>query len=130
MSKGFQVIFAEHGVLGLWRGMTAAVTRVMVGSAVQLSTFSTAKEYIITLKVNNNIDQEKRRSFKIKFSYISTKPYFVVLITKTCLYNVNPLKPHYYITILGFIGVYIIFLISVQKHRLWVLIRTASLRQF
>ena len=27
---------------------------------------------------------------------------------------------------LGFTGVYIIFLISAQKHRLWVLVRTAS----
>ena len=51
-------------------------------------------------------------------------------ITKTCLYNVDPLKPHFYIVKLGFTGVYIIFLISAQKHRLWVLIRTASPRGF
>ena len=51
-------------------------------------------------------------------------------ITKTCLYNFDPLKPHFYIVKLGFTGVYIIFLISAQKHRLWVLVRTASLRQF
>ena len=36
-------------------------------------------------------------------------------ITKTCLYNVDPIKPHFYIAKLGFIGVYIIFLISVQN---------------
>ena len=46
-------------------------------------------------------------------------------ITKTCLYNFDPLKPHFYIVKLGFTGVYIIFLISAQKHRLWVLVRTA-----
>ena len=40
-------------------------------------------------------------------------------ITKTCLYNIDPLKPHFYIVKLGFTGVYIIFLISAQKHRLW-----------
>ena len=45
---------------------------------------------------------------------------------KTRLYNFDPLKPHFYIVKLGFTGVYIIFLISAQKHRLWVLIRTAS----
>ena len=39
-------------------------------------------------------------------------------ITKTCLYNFDPLKPHFYIVKLGFTGVYIIFLISAQKHRL------------
>ena len=40
----------------------------------------------------------------------------------TCghLYSFDPLKPHFYIVKLGFTGVYIIFLISAQKHRLWV----------
>ena len=33
----------------------------------------------------------------------------------------TPLKPHVYIVKLGFTGVYIIFLISAKKHRLWVL---------
>ena len=33
-------------------------------------------------------------------------------ITKTCLYDINPFKPHFYIVKMGFIGVYIIFLIS------------------
>ena len=51
-------------------------------------------------------------------------------ITKTCLYNFDPLKPHFYIVKLGFTGVYIIFLISAQKHILWVLVRTASSRRF
>ena len=51
-------------------------------------------------------------------------------ITKTCLYNFDSLKPHFYIVKLGITGVYIIFLISAQKHRLWVLVRTASSRRF
>ena len=42
----------------------------------------------------------------------------------------TPLNPYFYIVKLGFTGVYIIFLISAQKHRLWVLSRTASLRRF
>ena len=54
----------------------------------------------------------------------------VSLITKTYLCNSDPLKPHFYIVKLGFTGVYIIFLISAQKHRLWVLVRTASARRF
>ena len=36
-------------------------------------------------------------------------------ITKTYLYNFDPLKPHFYIVKLGFRGVYIIFLISAQN---------------
>ena len=50
-------------------------------------------------------------------------------ITKTYLYNIDPLERHFYIVKLGFTGVYIMFLIS-QKHRLWVLVRTASTRRF
>ena len=45
--------------------------------------------------------------------------YSSFLIPKTCLYNTDPLKPHFYIVKLGFTGVYIIFLYSAQKHRLW-----------
>ena len=45
-------------------------------------------------------------------------------ITKTCLYNFDPFKHHFYTVKLGFTGVYIIFLILL-KHRLWVLVRTA-----
>ena len=35
-------------------------------------------------------------------------------ITKTCLYNFDPFKPHFCIVKLGFTRVYIIFLISAQ----------------
>ena len=40
-------------------------------------------------------------------------------ITKTRLYNIDPLKPHLYIVKLGFTGVYIIFLISAQNIDCW-----------
>ena len=46
-------------------------------------------------------------------------------ITKTCLYNFDPIKPHFYIVKLGFTGVYIIFSYFCSKHWLWVLVRTA-----
>ena len=36
-------------------------------------------------------------------------------ITKTCLYNVDPLKPHFYIVKQWFTGVYIIFHFSAQN---------------
>ena len=38
-----------------------------------------------------------------------------IYITKTYLYNFDPLKPHFYIVKLGFTGVYIIFLISARN---------------
>ena len=49
----------------------------------------------------------------------------LIAITKTRLYF-DPLKPRFYTVKLGFTGVYISFLISAQKHKLWVLVRTAS----
>ena len=64
---------------------------------------------------------------KSRLRAIPYLPYYRVLgqtglserITKTRLYNFNHLKPDFYIVKLGFTGVYIIFLIFVQKHRLW-----------
>ena len=38
-----------------------------------------------------------------------------IYITKTRLYNFDPLKPHFYIVKLGFTGVYIIFLILLKN---------------
>ena len=46
------------------------------------------------------------------------------------LYNFDPLKPHFNVVKLGFTGVYIFFLISAHKNRLWVLVRTASTSRF
>ena len=48
-----------------------------------------------------------------------------ISITKTCLYNFAPIKPHFYTVKLGFTGVNITFLISAREHRLWVHVRTA-----
>ena len=51
-------------------------------------------------------------------------------ITKTCLYNFDTLKPHFYIVKLGFTGVYTIYHIFAQIHKLWVLFRTALASRF
>ena len=67
---------------------------------------------------------------KVSFGLLTLSGAVYVYIKKTCLYNVDPLKPHVYIVKLGFTGVYIIFHISAQKHRLWVCVRTASPRRF
>ena len=65
-----------------------------------------------------------QRRYHIKPESINRQP-----ITKTRLYSFDPLKPFYTVK-LGFTGVYINFLISAQKHKLWVLVRTASPRRF
>ena len=49
-------------------------------------------------------------------NYFTAWACLIVLdITKTRLYNYDPLKPHFYIVKLGFTVVYIIFLISAQN---------------
>ena len=50
-----------------------------------------------------------------------------IMITSLC--NVYPLTPNFYIVKLGFTG-YTFFRIFAKKHRLRVLIRTASVRRF
>lgn len=50
-SHAFLSIYKEHGITGLWRGCSASVPRVMVGSAVQLSAFSTSKELVNKLMI-------------------------------------------------------------------------------
>ena len=55
---------------------------------------------------------------------------FFCIITKTRLCSFDPLKPHFYIVKLGFTRVYIISLTFARKHRLLVLVRTASPRRF
>ena len=55
-------------------------------------------------------NHEVKRSWPVRI--VSYVPY---IISKTYLYNFDPLKPHFYIVKLGFTGVYIIFLISDQN---------------
>ena len=62
---------------------------------------------------------------KKKASYCETSRKHTYIV-----YNFDPLKPHLYIVKLGFTGVYIIFLISAQKYRLWVLVKTTLLKRF
>ena len=73
-----------------------------------------------------NIKTQKMSKFKMCKKLFFEKAGDNKHITRTCLYNFDPLKPHFYIAKLGLKGVYIIFLISAQRHRLWVLVRTAS----
>ena len=49
-----------------------------------------------------------------------------LFIRITCPCNEDPFTPHFYIVKLGFTGV-LFFLIFALNHRLWVLVRTASL---
>ena len=84
----------------------------------------------ILIFFSNKLDSSLCLCFESEIPKVEIWPGNEDYITKTYLYNFDPLKPHFYIVKLGFTGVYIIFLISAQKHRLWVLVRTASVKVF
>ena len=54
----------------------------------------------------------------------------VKLTRKHAYIILTPFNPTFTYSKTGVTGIYIIFLISAQKHRLWVLVRTASPRRF
>ncbi|KNC78889.1 hypothetical protein SARC_08693, partial [Sphaeroforma arctica JP610] len=43
----FRSIYTADGIRGLWRGVTASIPRVAVGSGIQLSTYDTTKAYVV-----------------------------------------------------------------------------------
>ena len=47
------------------------------------------------------------RFFSLVKLYYQDRLGYCINITKTCLYNFDPIKPHFYIVKLGFTGVYI-----------------------
>ena len=55
------------------------------------------------------------------------QPIFRVFIMLTCLCDEDPLKPHFYIAKLGINRGIHYLLIFAPKHRLWVLVRTATI---
>ena len=63
-----------------------------------------------------NIFQTKLYIFENLFLlHLFLEKFDLLDITKTCLYNFGPLKPHFSVVKLGFTGVYIIFHISAQN---------------
>lgn len=52
MLHGLRSVFQSYGFTGLWRGVSAAIPRVMVGSATQLSSFTKSKEYLTKRQVS------------------------------------------------------------------------------
>ena len=91
-------------------------------------------QILFSRKIKKNISllsTEFARSMVSVKDMLCHKNFFLYsIITKICVYNFDPLKPHFCIVKLGFTGVCIIFLILLTKHRLWVFIRTTSVRQF
>ena len=71
---------------------------------------------------NNNKSGAHQQDHYLSVSFLCDVCFVIAhtSITKIRLYNIDPLKPHFYIVKLGFTGVYmyINFVISAQKHRL------------
>ena len=67
--------------------------------------------YVPVVTLPQNWSKQKCTIFNIHFSRVIC----FKATTKTCRYNLDPLKPNLYIVKLGFTGAYITFLISAQK---------------
>ena len=83
-------------------------------------------------KQRNKQEATKEVSFALikMMENLQVSRLFKITRNITYLYNFDALKLHFYLVRVGFTGVYIIFLISAQKHRLWVLVRNALSRRF
>ncbi|XP_029643741.1 solute carrier family 25 member 35-like [Octopus sinensis] len=49
--QGLSTTYRDFGICGMWRGVSGALPRVTIGSAIQLSTFSTSKAFIVNTKI-------------------------------------------------------------------------------
>jgi len=93
-------VYKTGGIAGLWAGVNAAVPRVMVGSAAQLSTFSTSKKYIDSSAVfpyDNHILANFVAASISGVAVVATMTPFDVVSTR--LYNQpnsNSLEQRYY----------------------------------
>ena len=74
-------------------------------------------EYIKILTSSINVENVLCAQNNVFISYSRNLQDFgcVIGIMKTCLHNVDPLKPHFYVVNLGFTGVYIIFLFLLKN---------------
>lgn len=70
-------IYVEYGIAGLWRGCSAGITRNIVGTAAQLSTFDTAKHYIQKTRI---FDYESNFLVTASASMVSS---FAVVVAMT-----------------------------------------------
>ena len=114
------VTFPQSGQSQIWFGVWSGSAlfasypfRVLESSMGSMHWFKIEKK-------NSRWQHKSLNAIDLKLRIVSSRSHAFV----------DPLKPHFYIVKLGFTGVYIIFLISAQKHRLWVLVRTISLRRF
>ena len=57
----------------------------------------------------------RKLDYSCRFCLSQMGSFLLFHITKTCLYNFDPLKPHFYTVKLGFTGVYIIFLFLLKN---------------
>ena len=120
-----------YSIQWFWQRTTEALIRLRFGAVWSRPSLSAhaSKAHLFLRAANMSCVMQKSASAKAKMSLGLALAWwrFAILrklvdnspdkhdITKTCLYNNDPLKPHFYIVELGFTGVYIIFLISAQN---------------
>ena len=109
---------------------------IMRESAYLLINPTTVNNFVVLFNctpVDRASDSVTAQTLSYSFRWFGPRLFHLLFhhstIMITCPCNVYPLTPHFYIVKVGFTRVYI-FLIFTSKHRLWELVRTASLRRF
>ena len=91
--QGMYQVFREEGVRGLYRGATAAMLRVGVGSGVQLSTYDASKRFVVSISEGKLTEKSIMTHFTASlvsgvFITLAMNPFDVM---STRLYN-QPVK--------------------------------------
>jgi solute carrier family 25, member 34/35 len=93
MLDGFAQVIRAEGVLGLMRGVSGAVPRLVVGSAVQLSTYDQSKQLVLKAGLGDHIGSHLLASMiSGVLVSVAMNPFDVV---STRLYNQDAAKPLY-----------------------------------
>lgn len=69
--QGLTTTYRNFGICGLWRGVSGALPRVTIGSAIQLSTFSTSKAFIVNTKVQELLSSDFAFTFSLQWFFLS-----------------------------------------------------------
>ena len=125
LSDDLGLVLWDYGQITIYCTLHTVWAHVPYGKCLSMpdniSPTYTWQEMRENIKTITCMHVDKHREFDAFTLENDPMPQLCIMKTRLHVYNFEPLKPHFYIVKLGFTGVYIIFLISAQKHRLSVL---------
>ena len=109
------LVLSQYLIISRPSGVTKiSVILILFRTEVFIWYFLDGHRFAPNLAINGDVGWMPTRELRW-YNMVRYWNRLVNIITKTRLYNSDPLKPHFYIVKLGFTGVYIIFLISAKN---------------